>query len=548
MEQEKKFHSIVFKYPLNKDTCGCNGNFQETIQIPCQENPIEVFEKIFCEIKVSPPVKIGVMKHFLKFIQENNEKYYDEKSESYISVFNPGDSTLNKVLDLWKPLYSKNSSLCENGSILTDDSELFSTVYHKLVHSPALETILKVEHAYSLLTQELIYARDQDLADLSSKQTKEMSKAVEGLSLGLTEADITAIANRHLEEHGMQIASWQSKLAGLHESQRTSYREWLMSLLEQSYDDNVPLTPNTPSITQNRGIFLNPETQLLPLLQESFTIHLGSQMKQMYNIRILAADVLDFCKLRLPSEEDMEPQPQRLQTSLGLYSSDLCGLVLLSDNHLGGFSGITKDFIRECETSTELHFNSTEEQIDSIRESVKAGIEWRRCNKILDSNILTSMEQQLRKSSTRYLQTGDVFITKHSNLSEVHVVYHIVVDDTVKSDDITSRHPVILGLRNIMKSACSYDVTTLTLPVLLTHEINNDMTPAWYTRRAELIYKCIKGFMIEMATWGGTELKNLQLLLPKGLNEEIFNSLASMLPCIFRLSNPLILQANSNNK
>lgn len=53
--------------------------------------------------------------------------------------------------------------------MLTDDSELFSTVYHKLVHSPALETILKVEHAYSLLTQELIYARDQDLADLSTK-------------------------------------------------------------------------------------------------------------------------------------------------------------------------------------------------------------------------------------------------------------------------------------------------------------------------------------------------------------------------------------------
>lgn len=35
-----------------------------------------------------------------------------------------------------------------------------------------------------------------------------------------------------------------------------------------------------------------------PLLQESFTIHLGSQMKQMHNIRILSADVLDFCQLR----------------------------------------------------------------------------------------------------------------------------------------------------------------------------------------------------------------------------------------------------------
>lgn len=40
----------------------------------------------------------------------------------------------------------------------------------------------------------------------------------------------------------------------------------------------------------------------------------------------------------------MDPTPQRLQTALGLYSNDLCGLVLLSDNHLGSYSGITKGY------------------------------------------------------------------------------------------------------------------------------------------------------------------------------------------------------------
>lgn len=39
-----------------------------------------------------------------------------------------------------------------------------------------------------------------------------------------------------------------------------------------------------------------------PLLEESFTIHLGSQMKQMHNVRILSANVLDFCKNKLQSE------------------------------------------------------------------------------------------------------------------------------------------------------------------------------------------------------------------------------------------------------
>ena len=41
------------------------------------------------------------------------------------------------------------------------------------------------------------------------------------------------------------------------------------------------------------------------------------------------------------------------------------------------------------------------------------------------------------------------------------------------------------------------------------------MTVAWCTKRAELVFKCVKGFMIEMASWGGAELKNLQFLVPK---------------------------------
>lgn len=41
------------------------------------------------------------------------------------------------------------------------------------------------------------------------------------------------------------------------------------------------------------------------------------------------------------------------------------------------------------------------------------------------------------------------------------------------------------------------------------------MTVAWCAKRAELVLKCVKGFMIEMASWGGSELKNLQFVVPK---------------------------------
>lgn len=42
-----------------------------------------------------------------------------------------------------------------------------------------------------------------------------------------------------------------------------------------------------------------------------------------------------------------------------------------------------------------------------------------------------------------------------------------------------------------------------------------EMTMSWCQKRAELVYKCIKGFMMEMTSWGGAEMKNMQFLVPK---------------------------------
>jgi len=59
----------------------------------------------------------------------------------------------------------------------------------------------------------------------------------------------------------------------------------------------VPLPPLRPALDK----FVHSEekqTTDYPLLEESFTIHLGSQMKQMHNIRILTGDVLDFCRTK----------------------------------------------------------------------------------------------------------------------------------------------------------------------------------------------------------------------------------------------------------
>jgi len=44
--------------------------------------------------------------------------------------------------------------------------------------------------------------------------------------------------------------------------------------------------------------------------------------------------------------------------------------------------------------------------------------------------------------------------------------------------EINSRDPVILGLRNILKTACLHDVTTITVPALLAHEMADVSRPS----------------------------------------------------------------------
>lgn len=60
----------------------------------------------------------------------------------------------------------------------------------------------------------------------------------------------------------------------------------------------------------------------------------------MHNLRLVRADVLDFCKHRRHGSGGAKLR--RLQTALSLYSSSLCGLVLLVDNRVNSYSGIKR--------------------------------------------------------------------------------------------------------------------------------------------------------------------------------------------------------------
>ncbi|XP_066591959.1 FERRY endosomal RAB5 effector complex subunit 3 [Prorops nasuta] len=536
----------IFKYQFTTCTTNQEYSLEIPLQIPFNGSIKELTHRIMSLFKLPCYIEKDLLKTLEVTAKQLTLDYYDKNTEKLIDAAKSGDLDIEEIIKAWEKIY-KQKTVEYADPIGTTDEELFAAAYHKLIHSPSLEPILQAEHKFGKDVTEVIHMRNSAYEQLTQKQTEEMRYAVEALEAGSTEKSINEMAGRHFEEQSLLQGHWGSRVDALKLDQRRQYRNWIMRLLEEQQTNMLPTPMGSPiipiaasigSVTNKGEHSEETNTAEYPVLEESFTIHLGSQMKQMHNIRILTGDVLDFCRTA-KSNEGMDPTPQRLQTALALYSNDLCGVVLLSDNHLGSYSGITKDLCSICQLTTEFHFSPIDEQLEKAREDVRDAIAWRHMHHREGCDL------QVRKSTSKSLQTGDVYITRHSNLAEVHVVFHMVVNDSLRSGDINSRHPAILGLRNILKTACCNDVTTLTIPVLLVHEMSEDMTVAWCTKRAELVFKCVKGFMIEMASWGGAELKNLQFLVPKGMSEEVFGTLATMLPSIFRVSNPLVFKATS---
>lgn len=73
------------------------------------------------------------------------------------------------------------------------NEEVFSDVYHALIHSSMSETLLQLEHSHAEVIAEKCNEKDIEMTKLDERQAKEMSAAVERTEKGKID-----IAN-HLE-------------------------------------------------------------------------------------------------------------------------------------------------------------------------------------------------------------------------------------------------------------------------------------------------------------------------------------------------------------
>ncbi|GAB5586203.1 hypothetical protein Unana1_01103 [Umbelopsis nana] len=270
-------------------------------------------------------------------------------------------------------------------------------------------------------------------------------------------------------------------------------------------------------------------------LVESFTITLGTaQTRATHNLRLVVTD--ENTEIFCPDVQDTGRElAYRAQNANNLYSNQLSAIVVLVD---------IKEVQIEMSTSVDKPFNRGWTRYRNGQGSNQALFS--RCHQSTEFHF-PDIDSQLQTIENDYVdnqkpvEEGDFFITRHSNLPLTQIVFHLVIDgDAISRIELSSRHAILSGLRNILRFTTRYEIGSLSLPLLLLPNYfleqpeqfffstvlgaKSNQGSTWLYKRGEVVMKCVKGFLIESSRLGkaGPMERCFNFLLPK--NTQIFSA------------------------
>ncbi|EFP06792.1 hypothetical protein CRE_11261 [Caenorhabditis remanei] len=497
----------------------------------CEVSPAENEPKTnICEFVIKTP---DCKESLRKFIY-NETISFENRRTARIT-----EESVRKKREIGMPLFQP----CRNRRFLeskkSKKSIQFEEKFQFIVEQSSSEnllTLMRIEVAMKKQMTDMIRARNWEVDQLA--------KQCEKLVAETGETDMHPHKISMLNEKLRQVhTTYSFQVADLSDSQKSKYRKAVDSLhtrgsipaelLDDVMLDEQAIPRPTTSGTTGNGDGVN----------ESFTIYVGSQLKSMHNVCLVTVDRLtDLCQ----TLEGDWTTSSRLEMATKLYSRTLSGTTLLVPRDPMSHINSSSDFFKICEQSTELHFDSLGEQLKKVAVANRSRNSWR-ADQIDDDNARLLSDGKpvpeppiptsaLRQDSTCTI--GDVYITKHSNLHKVQIVYHLVVDETLQSVEINSRHACLAGVRNIIRTAARYNTSTVHIPLLLIDRPDESTTIAWCLKRAEMVFKCVKGYLMEVCS--GMDIEslphyNVHFVLPSGLSPKIYSSISHMCTTIFQL-------------
>ncbi|CEF61907.1 Protein of unknown function DUF2362 family-containing protein [Strongyloides ratti] len=488
-----------------------------------------------------------VLQKMTKFVQNYIEEYEAKKDDIILFESLKSNSVdwngIAKELDKFIKISQNNGKTNE----VTNDKISFEDRFQFVIQHGSkdqLSMVIKKEAKMAEEMGKLINDRDIEVEGLKKMCEEQINQYTSNSDTFNTDPYILTQLNEKLRSVNENYAH---QVEELRERQKTEFRNMVKALYEidqlpEKYVEELSLL----SVTSPRKISTICNGNQVKTL-EIFTVYLGAQLKSTHNVRIISCDNLsDLCTLTAKNiEDDSFFDSQRLNTLMHLYRRGQSAVMLLVDKDPFYHIHKRSNFFKICEASTELHFECLEKQLEEVKEIIqKVNVGRKERKKFADE-----YDEQIENNKVydvNMLRSGDIYMTRHSNLSQTQVVFHVVADNDLESDDISSRHPILNGLRNGIRYSARYGITTISIPLLLVNQPQENMTITWCLKRAELVFKCIKGYLIEIcntgsssSTPGGSTSHNttytINFILPNNLSKTVYSQIIDLFSSIFHL-------------
>lgn len=151
-----------------------------------------------------------------------------------------------------------------------------------------------------------------------NRQNQEMTAAISMANHKNSTTDVNTLATIHFDEAHMVQTRWESLIESENAKQKREFCDWVVKTYQDYYLETEE-NQNGGSIASNgnkknkKKLSVRFDDSLMisyedddskqphredSFMEESFTIHLGSQMKQTYNIRLLSCHPMDFLRFK----------------------------------------------------------------------------------------------------------------------------------------------------------------------------------------------------------------------------------------------------------
>lgn len=231
---------------------------------------------------------LAIIKALRSFIMTENQKFYDETSDILLGkLLEDENFDVESVVNNIERRY-KEELLQFADRVGPTDEDIFAQSFHRLVHSSSLEEILRKERDYAKVIAQITAQMENEVDALNNSQQEEMESTVQQLDITTTTEDVNKLLAEQYSIQSYVRKRFESELEAKRGHQRNEYRQWITSQVSELFQMTTPVT--TP-LGNRSSMFITQQ----PSMEESFTIHLGSQLKHMHNIRILSANINDLC-------------------------------------------------------------------------------------------------------------------------------------------------------------------------------------------------------------------------------------------------------------